>query len=74
MEDQVLQGKQPMTLEEATAFFSEFYYGEHHIPGPIKKWGEGWVVNHDRGGLASYDYDGLTDLSLWRMENVSGWK
>lgn len=51
-----------LTEQEAIDFFSEFYSGEHHIPGKVKRYGEGWMVNHDRGDLATYDYDQLTQL------------
>ncbi len=53
-----------LTEEEAIKFFSEFYQGEHHIPGKVKQFGYGWAVNHDRGDLATYDYDQLTSLVL----------
>lgn len=54
-----------LTKEEATAFFAEFYYGEHHIPGyQVYPFGQGWMVKHDRGDIATYDYDGLTRLVL----------
>jgi hypothetical protein len=52
-----------MTEQEAIDFFSEFYQGEHHIPGKVKSFGHhGWAVNHDRGDLATYDYNQLTRL------------
>lgn len=54
-----------LTLEEATQFFSDFYGGEHHIPGfKPKPFGLGWCVSHDRGDLATYDFTGLTKLVL----------
>lgn len=59
-----LQGKVALTLEDATNFFSEFYQGEHHIPGKVKPFGDGWVVNHDRGGMSTYDFNQLTKLVL----------
>jgi len=52
-----------LTKEEATKFFSEFYYGEHHFPGKIKTYGQGWAINH-YGQLSSYDFSGLTRLCL----------
>jgi hypothetical protein len=67
-ESQPLQGRTALTLAEATSFFSEFYQGEHHIPGKIKPYGDGWVVNHDRGGIATYDYDQLTRLVFMAHE------
>jgi hypothetical protein len=55
----------PLTLEEATDFFSELYHGEHHIPGlKVHEWGDGWCVKHDRGGLSTFDYNELTRLVL----------
>lgn len=56
------QGRTALTLEEATNFFSEYYGGEHHIPGKIKNNGFGFSVNDDRGGLATYDFNQLTRL------------
>lgn len=57
-----------LTLQEAIDFFSEFYQGEHHIPGKVKEFGGGWVVNHDRGDLATYDYNQLTKLVFMAHE------
>ena len=54
-----------MTKEEATDFFSEFYYGEHHIPKhQVHEFGHGWMVKHDRGDLATFDYNDLTRLVI----------
>jgi hypothetical protein len=54
-----------LTKEEATAFFAEFYQGEHHIPKhQVFEFGRGWMVKHDRGDLATYDYNELTKLVL----------
>lgn len=54
-----------MTLEEAEKFFSEFYRGSHHIPGhKVHQFGLGWMVKHDRGDLATWDYNDLTRLVL----------
>jgi hypothetical protein len=50
-----------MNLEEATVFFSEFYRGEHHFPGPIKEYGLGWSISHV-GSLSTFDFDDLTRL------------
>ena len=47
--------------EEAVKFFSAFYCGEHHIPGPIREWGNGYCVNHV-GELATFDFDKMTRL------------
>jgi len=49
------------TLEEAKEFFSDFFSGEHHIPGKIKDFGEGWCVNYG-GDLSTYDAGRLTAL------------
>lgn len=48
-----------LTLEEATEFFSELYYGEHHLPSKIKKWGTGFCVE-DFAGMATFDYSTLS--------------
>lgn len=60
----------PMTIEEARAFFSKFYRGEHHIPGyKPKSCGYGWMVNHDRGTLATFDFNELTRLVVMAHDN-----
>jgi hypothetical protein len=53
----------PMTLEEATNFFSLIYYGEHHIPSKIKPWGQGFCVE-DFAGMSTFDYSTLTRFIL----------
>lgn len=54
-----------LTKQQATDFFAEFYDGAHHMPGyEPKEFGNGWVVRHDRGGLASYDFSQLTKLVI----------
>lgn len=54
-----------MTIEQATEFFSQFYGGEHHIPDwKPKRYGYGWSVNHDRGSLATFDFNELTRLVI----------
>lgn len=57
-----------MEKQIAIDFFSEFYYGEHHIPNEIKPCGYGWMVNHDRGSLSTYDFNQLTRLVLMAHE------
>lgn len=52
---------EPMSISEATEFFSDFYFGKHHIPHPIRRDGFGWSV-YDRRGLATYDFNHLTRL------------
>ena len=52
-----------LSIEEATAFFSAFYRGEHHFPAKLKPYGEGWAMSHF-GSLATFDDDGLTRLVL----------
>lgn len=52
------------TIEEATQFFAEFYQGEHHFPSKLFPFGEGWMMKHHRGDIATYDYNGLTRLVL----------
>lgn len=51
-----------MELEEATAFFAKFYFGEHHIPQPIKRYGLGWYVVNFGSSVASFDFDEMTRL------------
>lgn len=55
-----------LTLEEATAFFSAIYFGENHIPHPIRREGRSWKVRHfsARGDLSTYDFAALTRLVL----------
>lgn len=58
-----------LTKEEATAFFAELYGGEHHIPKhTVHPFGLGWMVKHDRGDLATYDYNDLTKLVFMAHE------
>lgn len=53
-----------MTKEEATEFFAEFYFGEHHIPySGIKEAGYGWKVAHNND-LSTYDFNALTRLVI----------
>lgn len=64
MSEDTIESKH-LTKEEATAFFSELYGGQHHFPkGGVKEFGYGWCVNHDQGDLATYDYDKLTKLVI----------
>ncbi len=51
-----------MPFEEAELFFSELYFGKHHIPaGGIKPFGQGWSVNH-HAEIATFDFNALTRL------------
>ncbi len=60
-----METKEYLTLEQATDFFSELYGGEHHIPGyKVKPYGQGFTIIHDRGDLATYDFNQLTKLVL----------
>lgn len=52
-----------LTKEEATAFFSELYYGEHHLPSKVKEFGYGFVVE-DFAGMATFDSSTLTRLVI----------
>jgi hypothetical protein len=52
-----------LSEEDAKAFFAEFYRGEHHFPGKIKPFGEGWSMSHF-GSMATFDGDELTRLVL----------
>lgn len=61
--------RQHLTLEEATAFFSEYYGGEHHIPNyKVDNEGLGFSVTHDCGNIATFDVNGLTRLVLMAHE------
>lgn len=54
-----------LTEQEATAFFTELYYGEHHIPNyKVEKWGYGWCVIDDFGQFSTWDYNNLTRFVL----------
>jgi len=56
--------KKHLTKEEAISFFSELYYGEHHIPGyKVKEWGNGWCVE-DFAGMSTFDWNNLTRFVL----------
>lgn len=60
-----MSDKKHLTLQSATAFFSEFYRGEHHIPGyKVHPFGYGFRVKHDVGGLSTFDFNELTRLVL----------
>jgi hypothetical protein len=50
-----------LSEDKARAFFAAFYRGEHHFPGKIKQYGEGWSMSHF-GGMASFDCNELTRL------------
>ena len=50
-----------MTHQEAEDFFSEIYFGLHHIPSKIKEFGRGWSINH-YGDIATFDSNALTRL------------
>jgi hypothetical protein len=52
-----------MPKEDAVSFLSEFFGGEHHIPGKVREFGFGWYVNV-YGSLATYDFNELTRLVL----------
>lgn len=52
-----------LTLDEATAFLSLIFFGEHHIPYPIKKCGDGWSVNVSKA-LSTTDFNDLTRIVI----------
>lgn len=58
-----------MTLSkyEAVTFFGILFGGEHHIPGTVKQYGNGWSVI-TRQELSTYDFDLLTRLVLLSHE------
>lgn len=57
-----------LTKDNALAFFSEFYCGEHRMPREPKPYGRGWYINHDKGGMSTFDYDQLTKLVIMAHE------
>lgn len=52
-----------LSKDEATAFFAALYRGEHHFPGKLQPYGEGWAMSHT-GSLATYDFNELTRLVI----------
>ena len=51
-----------LTIEEATIFFGDYFFGENHIPDEIKRYGNGaWRVAC-KTPMATSDYDELTRL------------
>lgn len=48
-------------FEEAENFFDELFYGKHHFPDKIKKFGPGWSIN-TYGDVATFDGDMMTRL------------
>ena len=61
-----MQQQEHLTKEEATSFFAELYYGEHHIPNyEVKECGFGFKVIDDRKGeYSTTDYNNLTRFVL----------
>ena len=57
-----------LTEEEATTFFANFYFGEHHIPGKVKRWGSGFCVEHS-SGMSTFDYNSLTRFVVMCHDN-----
>lgn len=49
------------TKEEATEFFDELFYGNHHLPSEVKPFGAGWSVTMCNS-MATFDYNNLTRL------------
>lgn len=47
--------------DEALKFYTDFFFGEHHFPGEIKPWGEGWSMPA-QNNLATFDFNHLTRL------------
>lgn len=52
-----------LTKQEAEDFFGKIFGGNHHIPGEVKQFGDGWAVNYS-GDLATFDYNHLTKIVL----------
>jgi hypothetical protein len=57
-----------LTKDEATNFFSELFYGEHHIPSEVKQYGQGFAITTNRGNFATTDFNNLTRLVLMAHE------
>lgn len=56
-----------LSKQEATDFFAEFFYGEHHIAYDIKEYGQGWsTLTH--ATLATTDFNNLTRLVFMAHE------
>lgn len=51
------------TIEEATDFFEQLFYGNHHIPSEIKSFGNGYSVR-TFNSMATFDSHYLTRLVL----------
>ena len=51
-----------LTKEDATDFFRDFYFGEHHFPSELKESGYGWCVTQLNASLSTYDFNHLTRL------------
>lgn len=49
-----------LTKEEAIEFFADFFGGDHHFPGPVKEFGNGWCISGLLGDLGTYDFNQLT--------------
>lgn len=49
------------TMEDAREFFAEYYFGDHHIPSPIKPFGQGWMV-YELNDISTFDFDNMTRL------------
>lgn len=52
-----------LSREEATSFFAKLYRGEHHFPGKLKEWGDGWCME-DFAGMATFDFNNLTKFVI----------
>jgi hypothetical protein len=52
-----------LSKEDATKFFAELFYGEHHIPNEVKPFGNGWAVN-THAPMATTDFNNLTRFVL----------
>lgn len=50
-----------MNNQRAVDFFSEMFYGEHHIPSAVKPFGAGWSVLF-AGDISTFDFNFMTRL------------
>jgi hypothetical protein len=61
LSDEDVRNPRDMSEAEAREFFATFFFGEHHIPGKLRPWGDGWYVR-THADLSTFDFDGLSRL------------
>jgi hypothetical protein len=55
--------KEKLSKQEAETFFAYLYDGLHHLPNPIKEFGDGYAVASP-WGMATFDSGMLTRLVI----------